>query len=164
MRIASFLSLLLFLTAVAANAADYIKPFVLATTQTADFGQVLAQTRNQLRAANFDLVGEYRPYADAAVVIVSNDQLRQAATRSERGGYGAAMRVAISRVDDRIEVSYSNPIYWANAYRMADNLDTVSRDLAKALGKVEAFGTGEEQLTPDDLRNYPLHLHDGVLR
>ncbi len=154
MKIQAFLSLCLLSMVTAVNAADYIKPFVLAASQGGDFEQVLAQTRDQLRAANFDLVGEYRPYDGTAVVVVSNEQLRQTATRSERGGYGAAMRVALSRVDGGVEISYSNPVYWANAYRLADNLDAVGRDLATALGQAGAFGTGEKQLTAADMRKY----------
>ena len=64
------------------------------------------------------------------------------------------MRVALTEVDDQIQVSYTNPVYWANAYRMDNDLSGVSAKLATALGSGEPFGTGEKELTADDMREY----------
>ena len=150
----SLIILTALLAAPLAGAAEFLRPFI-ATSQTGkDFEQVVSATRERLTAANFDLAGEYRPYDGAAIIVVSNDRLREAAIKSERGAYGAAIRVAVSRVGDEIQVSYNNPVYWANAYRMADDLQAVGHDLAAALGNGQAFGSGDRQLSADDLREY----------
>jgi hypothetical protein len=83
---------------------------------------------------------------------VTNDELRSTAAKSEHGGFGAAMRVAVTRVKDDIQVSYTNPSYLANAYRMSGDLKDTSAKLQAALGKIEEFGA--EGLSPAKLRKY----------
>ncbi|MGB5458030.1 MAG: hypothetical protein WBO18_18940, partial [Gammaproteobacteria bacterium] len=50
--------------------------------------------------------------------------------------------------------AYTNPKYWANAYRMNDNLDGVSSKLASALGAEKQFSSGDKELTPEKMRKY----------
>ncbi len=149
-----FLFVGLFCFAFSGHTADFVKPFVLASTRQAELAQVLESTRAGLVAAGFEIAGEYQPYDGAVVIAVTSDELKKQAIRSERGGYGAVMRVALTAVGDEIEVSYTNPIYWANAYRMADDLGTVSAALSAALGAGGAFGSGFKELTADDMRDY----------
>ncbi len=136
------------------GASDYIKPFVLASSQKAEPTELLQTIRGKLEAAGFSIAGVYQPYPVATVIAITSPALKQHAQGSERGGYGAVMRVALTQVEDEIQVSYTNPVYWANAYRMADNLDGVAANLAGALGSGEPFGSGAKQLTAKDMRKY----------
>ncbi|WJW74396.1 hypothetical protein QVG61_07675 [Thiohalobacter sp. IOR34] len=139
-----------------AMAEVYLKPFTLGYTTSGELEAVVEEVKGKLQAAGFEIAGDYTPYAGAAVIAVSNDSLKKAAASSEFGGYGAAMRVAVTKIGDEIEVSYTNPVYWANAYRLNDLSDAeqVKAALQQALGRQQDFGTGDKQLTAEDLREY----------
>jgi len=138
----------------AAYAADLVKPFVLADSASGDVSSVAASVKEKLSGAGFEVVGSYSPYAGVENIIFTNDELKSTATKSERGGYGAAMRASVTKTDGGIQVTYTNPVYWANAYRLSSNLDGVSASLKSALGMQKQYGTGEKELTADDMRGY----------
>ena len=73
------------------------------------------------------MAGSYSPYPGTAVIGVTSDELRSNAAKSEHGGFGAALRVGVTKVGDQIQVSYTNPPYMANAYRMAGDLNDTRR-------------------------------------
>ena len=133
--------------------ADELKPFVLAYTTQGDVAKVVDEVKGKLTGAGFEIAGAYSPYDDATVLAVTNDALRQAAAKSEFGGYGAAQRVSVTKVNDQVQVAYTNPVYMANAYRMAGDLQSVADRLAQALGREKAFGS-EDGMSADDLRGY----------
>jgi len=136
-----------------AMAADALMPFVLAYKTTGDVSKVAADVKGKLTAGGFQVVGEYSPYAGADIIVVTSDALKAAAAKSERGGYGAAQRVAVTKNGDDVEVTYTNPVYMAAVYRMAGDLADVRAQLEKALGAESDFGT-EKKLTADELRKY----------
>jgi len=148
------LSLLFFaLSAAVAFAQDAVlKPFVLASKGAGDVVQKVEATKAALAKAGFTVAGSYSPYANTTIIGVTNDELRSTAAKSERGGYGAAMRVAVVKVKDEVQVSYTNPPYWANVYRMGGDLKDTAAKLQAALGKVEEFGA--KGLTAEQLRKY----------
>ena len=129
------------------------KPFVLASKGAGTIAEKTDQTKAALIAGGFTVVGDYSPYAGAEILIVTNDELKKNAAESEHGGFGAIQRVAITKVNDEIQVSYTNPVYMANAYRMKGDLSDVSAKLAAALGKVEEFGSARG-MTASQLRKY----------
>jgi len=129
-----------------------LKPHVLASKQTGQYKTVVSDTRKALKKAGFELAGEYSPYKDVTIFIVTNDVMKKNAAASKHGGYGAAQRVAVSKVGNEIQVVYTNPIYMANVYRMKDNLSAIKKQLASALGKVKDFGA--DGITAADLREY----------
>lgn len=146
-------ALALALSAALAFAQDAVqKPFVLASRGPGDLAQKLEATKAALAKAGFTVAGSYSPYAGATVIGVTNDELRSTAAKSELGGFGAAMRVALSKVKDEVQVSYTNPAYLANAYRMAGDLKDTAAKLQAALGRIEEFGAAG--LTPAKLRKY----------
>ena len=148
-------TLLTLTTAAPLQAAEDVKPFVLAAkTAGGDFSSIVSGTREKLQTAGFEIIGQYSPYADAEVIIFTNDFLRKTATQSERGGYGAAMRASVTSIEGMIELVYTNPIYWANAYRMNNNLDTVSARLKSSLGFEQQFGTGDKTYSASKMRKY----------
>jgi len=114
---------------------------------------ITVDVKQKLSAAGFEVVGEYSPYATAHIIVVTNDGLKMNAAKSEHGGYGAGQRVSITQVDDEVQVAYTNPVYWANAYRMEGDLSAVAAQLEKVLGKVEDFGS-KKGLTAKKLRKY----------
>ena len=129
-----------------------LKPFVLGSKGAGDVAQKVEATKAALTKAGFTVAGSYSPYANTTIIGVTNDELRSTAAKSEHGGYGAAMRVAVVKVKDEVQVSYTNPPYWANVYRMNGDLKDTAAKLQAALGKVEEFGA--EGLTVAKLRKY----------
>ena len=129
-----------------------LKPFVLASKGPGDLATKTSAATAALTANGFTIVGTYSPYPAANILIVTSDELKKNASESEHGGYGAAQRVAITKVKSDIQISYTNPVYMANVYRMKGDLQDVAGKLEKALGKVEEFGA--KGLTAKKLRKY----------
>lgn len=129
-----------------------LKPFVLGTTPAGDMEQVVGSVKGALKAQGFEEAGSVMPYPGATIVIVTSPELKAVAAKSERGGFGAALRVAVTDVKGKLQVSYTNPVYMANAYRMAADLKDVAAKMEAALGKGEAFGANG--LTAAKLRKY----------
>ena len=145
--------LILFCSGNAMAADDVIlKPFVLASKSEGTVAGKVAQVKTALTTAGFSIVGEYAPYAGADIVIVTNDELKKNAAASEFGGYGAVQRVSVTEVGKEVQVSYTNPVYMANVYRMQGDLSNVAATLEKALGKVEEFGA--QGMTAKKARKY----------
>ncbi len=146
----------LILCATTATALAAEKPFVLAYKSSSGMDATAAEVKSKIAGAGFEIAGSYTPYAGAMVIAITNDNLKKAAASSEFGGYAAAQRVTLTEVDGAIQVSYTNPVYYGNAYRLNDNasLTATASALESALGKMEIFGTGEKELSTDDMRKF----------
>ena len=129
-----------------------LKPFVLGTTPADSMEQAVAAVKDALKAQGFEEAGSYSPYAVATIIVVTSPELRAAAAKSEHGGFAAAQRVAVTDVKGKLQVSYTNPVYMANVYRMAEDLKGVAAKLETALGKGEEFGS--KGRTAKKLRKY----------
>jgi len=129
-----------------------LKPFVLGSRGPGTAAEKAAVVKSALAAQGFTIAGEYTPYPDAIVIVITNDELKSNAAKSELGGFGAAVRVSVTRVKNEVQVAYTNPVYMANAYRMKEDLSGVAAKLAAALGKQEEFGA--KGLTAKKLRSY----------
>ena len=81
-------TLLSLTTAVPLQAAEDVKPFVLASNIAGgDLSSTIADTRNKLQSAGFEIIGQYSPYQNAEIIVFTNDFLKTATTKSERGGW-----------------------------------------------------------------------------
>ena len=141
------------LSAGSALANDVLMPFVFAGNQSGDVASVAADVKSKLKGAGFEIVGEYSPYAGANIIIVTSEAQKAHAAKSEFGAYGAISRVAITQNGDNVEVSYTNPVYMAAAYRMATDMADIRAKLEDALGAEMDYGS-EKNLTAEDLREY----------
>lgn len=133
-------------------AADALKPFELVSLSPGEMGAVVANTKGKLEAGGFRLLGEYSPYENAHVIAVTSDDLLSIAGKSEHGGYGAVIRVSVTKNGDAIEVAYSNPTYWASAYRMHE-VSAVAKKMASTMGSAQPFGSNDG-LTAAELKKY----------
>jgi uncharacterized protein (DUF302 family) len=147
------ISLLVILIASVVHADDtLLKPFVLGSRGPGSVAEKVAGVKTALTTRGFSIAGEYSPYPEATIIVATNDELKSNAAKSEHGGFGAAVRVSVTKVKNEIQVAYTNPVYMANAYRMQGDLASVAAKLAAALGKVEEFGA--KGLTAKKLRSY----------
>lgn len=136
-----------------ANADVKLKPFVLASMESAKKTEVVDATIKKLTAGGFDIVGYYSPYDTVTIIGVTNDALKSAAAQTRFGAFGAVQRVTVTQGKDGIQVGYTNPVYYGNAYRMKADMSVVADQLAKALGKQEDYGSKKGK-TAKKLNNY----------
>lgn len=152
-----------------AHAGDLLKPYTLAYTSNADMATTVAEVKGKLTAAGFEIVGTYSPHPSATVLAVTSDALKKAAASGDHGGYFAAMRVTVTQpfekgADDKVaakagplQVAYTNPAYWAAAYRLANDGMAIQATLESTLGKNGAYGSFNKYangISADDLRKY----------
>jgi hypothetical protein len=149
----SLLAVLWLVSSSMAWADDFLlKPFVLASKSVGPLADKVESTKSALSAQGFTIAGSYTPYPDAMVIVVTNNELLANAAQSEHGGFGAMQRVAVVGKKGEIQVSYTNPLYLAHAYRMKGDLRGVADRLAAALGHIEEFGA--KGLSAKQLRKY----------
>ncbi len=136
-----------------ANAASEMKPFILGSTGTGAVADKVADVKKSLTDNGFEVVGEYSPYESAHIIVVTNGTLKKAAGSHERGGYAAGQRVAITKVGDQLQITYTNPVYMAAAYHVKGDLSSVANSLKTALGSMQEYGPAEG-LSAEDIAGY----------
>ena len=149
----ALLASLMFLGLGKAMADDAIlKPFILGSKGAGTVAEKVDAAKTALAANGFTVVGTYSPYGDATILVVTSEALKSNAAQSEHGGFGAIQRIAVTKAKNEIQVSYTNPVYMANVYRMKSDLHDVAAKLQTALGKVEEFGA--KGMTASEARKY----------
>jgi len=133
--------------------ADRLKPFVLAERSTLAFDDAVVATRQKLATAPFEVVGDFSPYENAHVFVLTSAALQTAAQKSEYGQFGAIARVAVTQADEEVQIAFVNPNYIANAYRMKEELTDIRDALEATLGSAEDFGS-KRGLKTKKLRKY----------
>lgn len=143
-----------------------LKPYILAGVAD-DMSSAKTEAKAGLELAGFDVVGEYMPADDANrwVMVVSHPELDKA-VKSVGGltGFAATLRVGITKETDGVNISYTNPAYWGNAYFRDDypkveaNYTALGNQFKSALGSIGIvrevpFGS-EKGVERDDLRKY----------
>jgi len=148
----AILSLAILSAPMASWAADYM-PFVLSGIEAGTVAEATEKAKAALQAKGFELVGEYSPINNTQVLVVTNNTLKTIAASSENGGFGAMERVSITQKNGQVQVSYTNPTYKWNAYRMKGDITSVQAAMTEALGAKKEFGSNKP-LSADDLREY----------
>lgn len=137
---------------VRAHGEELLKPFLAAPDQHGDIRTLGDQFRKKLGEAGFTVVGDYVPYGKTRVLALTSDTLKKTAAKSERGAYGAVMRVSLVDTGTAVQVACTNPAYLAAAYRLRDTLEKVGEALEKAVGCKEPFGANG--MSAKELANY----------
>ena len=148
------------------SAQDH-KPYILAATSEASHSEVSVIVKNKLTESGLSVIGEYSPAKDSnrKVLIVTSDELKNA-VKSIGGltGFASALRVAITSEIGKINISYTNPVYWGNAYfgddyhKVQSNYVAVTKKIQTALAKVGEtknlpFGS-DKGISDKNLRKY----------
>ena len=135
------LGLLLFCNSAYLQATENLKPYILASQSKSTLSDKIATVKTALTKQGFEIAGEYSPYEKTDILIVTNDTAKKLAGQSPLGGYGVAQRVALTAVADEVQVSYTNPLWMSQVYRMEADLSPIASGLKTALGATEAFGS-----------------------
>lgn len=144
---------ILSVASLAVQAAGEIKPFILGSSSSGEVADKIDNVKKALQDNGFEIAGDYSPYANAHIIVVTNGTLKKAAASHDRAGYIAAQRVSITKVDGKVQIAYTNPDYMGAAYRVKADLSSVGNALKAALGSVQQFGP-DEGLSKDDLNEY----------
>ncbi len=134
------------------GAATY-KPFILAESTQQSLTDATNTVSKKLKQAGFSIVGQYSPYKNTTILVITNDALKSIAGQSELGSFGVAQRVSLTQINDEVQISFTNPIYMAHVYRMTEDLSSIESQLSSALGNQKAYGP-ETGLAKADLRSY----------
>jgi hypothetical protein len=157
MKFLTSLSLLL-LTAMfsLSLAADdtYYKPFIVASSGPGTLADETEATMAKLDDAGFELVGNYSPVDGTNILVVTNDELKQVASVSDRGGYAAGQRVSITETDGNVEISFMNPVYIQYGYRLKGDMQPIYDALVESLGQTDACGAAGKKMTAKKLGKY----------
>ena len=145
---------LLLLSSVANAEQPWLKPYNMASQNSGSMEEVAKSTASALSSGGFTVVGTLQPYAGATVIAVTNDALKKAAAKTDFGGYGAVIRVAVTKVGDKIQVSYVNPAWMAASFRMKSDLSAVNKQLASALGGGTPYGAENPGWKADQLDEF----------
>jgi len=132
----------------------YYKPFIVASAAPGTLAEVTENTLEALDDADFEVVGQYSPVDGTNIIVVTSDALKQVASVSDRGGYAAGQRVAISEAGDNIEVSFMNPIYIQYGYRLKGDMKPVYDTLVESLGQTDACGAAGKKMSSKKLGKY----------
>jgi hypothetical protein len=77
------------------------KPYYLVSTELSDYQSAVSNVREKITASSFELLGEYSPIDDRTIFAITNDKLLNVASQTDFGGYGAVIRVAITKNEGR---------------------------------------------------------------
>lgn len=161
------LVLVLALMGMTPPAEKKLKPYIHGANSSLDMSQTKAKVSASLKAQGFAIIGQYKPANDAGryIYIISSPELTNAAkTVGGLSSIAATMRVGLTKEGSQIQVSYTNPYYWGNAYYQ-DNYSKVESSLASAFKKLNLamkgsgtyvgkyFGS-KEGVALSDLREY----------
>lgn len=126
-----------------AEEQPWLKPYLLTSNANGTVAGQLETTTSALKTAGMEVVGTYQPYPGVAIIAVTNDNLKAVAGQTERGGYGAVVRVAITQSGDKVQVSHVNPEWMKASFRMKGDLSATAKQLASALGQGKPYGAEE---------------------
>jgi hypothetical protein len=161
-----FSSLLVLATISFAN-AQTLKPYILGSVFNGSMDDAKTSVKSGLEDAGFTVIGEYMPINDATrwLMVVSHPALDNAVkTVGGLTGFASTLRLALTKESNIINISYTNPTYWGNAY-FRDDFTKVSNDYTKirnafkqavkGIGSAKGSSFGSEKgVALDDLRKY----------
>ena len=144
-----------------------LKPYTIGAMASGSITEVGDMVMQKLKAYDIQVLGAYNPINDPDRLIISftsSDIKNASAKVGGLTGFALAWRVALTKEDDGIVISYNTPEYWGNAYftkdfKKVENLySSFSKNIADALaecgtGGGEQFGS-EDGLEPGRLQRY----------
>jgi hypothetical protein len=150
-----------------ASSSQALFPYTLGAVSRIGLEETAVMVRAELEENGFRIAGEYSPASDTGrrVIVITSDELLQAAAESGGlTGFAAALRIGLTFRSGNVQISYTTPGYWLNAY-YRDDYEKVESILEPVSGRLEQVmqesgnyrGTGfgsEEGLKAGELRSY----------
>lgn len=133
---------------------ESFKPFIVAYSGEATLADKTSEVMAALTSAGFEIAGQYTPMPGTNIIVVSNDELKQIASQTANGGYGAAQRISVSEAGDHVEVAFVNPLYIQHAYRLGGSMQGIYEQLSNTLGNTATCGAGNKTMTARKLKKF----------
>lgn len=167
MRRFSQLTLVLLLLLNSTIMGQQLKPYIMGAQSTESLETVKENTNQALIDAGFTILGQYQPAIDETrwvMVVTAPDLTAAIQDFGELTGFAATLRVGLTQNGDKVNISYTNPIYLGNAYFQKNYSDIEAHFIAvdqmlvtamAGLGTVknEPFGV-EEGMSAKDVGRY----------
>jgi uncharacterized protein (DUF302 family) len=147
--------------------AQIYRPYTSGTYATGTVDEITATVKQNLKANGIQILGEYTPANDPnrRIVAFSSPELKSAVKKvGGLTGFAAVLRVAITKENESIIVSYNTPFYWGNAYFRKDynkvenlyiKLSDKLQSAMEAMGGSASTQFGSKNgKSPKDLQNY----------
>lgn len=147
--------------------AQTLSPYILGATSSKSVNELKSIVSNALSAQELKVVGSYMPAADKnrLVLVVSHTELTKAVQKlGGLSGFALTLRVGITREGTITNITYTNPVYWGNAYFRGDfagvsaNYKVVANALTQAMKTIGTYkGTpfgSKKGIDADDLHKY----------
>ena len=118
--------------------AQNLKPYILAATSDAPLEEISEVVKTNLTESGLEVIGDYSPANDSnrkVFVITSSDLKNAVTTIGGLAGFASALRIGLTSENDIINISYTNPIYWGNAY-FGDNYEKVQQHYISVTEKI----------------------------
>jgi len=144
-----------------------LKPYIMAGYEKGDLSQSVLKIETLLKDNQFEILGKYSPMKDKnRVVIIATHELLKEPIKKIGGltAFASVIRFGLYLNNNRIEISYMNPIYWGNAYfrkKYPDNesyflkLKNILLNISKKLNTFKNYQFGSKKgLTVKKLRKY----------
>jgi hypothetical protein len=147
------LFLFLSLLSLSSYAKEKFKPFVLAEITTISMHEAQSKIKKLIKQSSFFIVKEYSPYKNAYIYIITSNELKFLAAKTTYGGFAAPQRLSLTKIDHKIQIAFTNPVYMQHAYRMEDiNMQPILDQMTQAFGFEKFFGG--DGLTARKLKRY----------
>ena len=161
------LGILIALFSVSTVFGQTIKPYILASTASVKIKDLVNEVKTNLETNGFKVIGEYMPATDASrwVMVVAHPELDKAVqTVGGLTGFAATLRVGLTEETDGVNITYTNPLYWGNAYfrenfsKVSKNYDAIDAAFKASFSSIDqvigtSFGS-EKGESIEDLRKY----------
>ncbi len=158
---------LLFLLPLLLVSAQNLKPYIVGFETTESISAIKDNVEKQLEANGINVVGQYQPANDKNryIFVISSTDLEAAVKKvGALTGFAATLRVGLTVENGKTLVSYTNPVYWGNAYFRSDyekvsgNYNSLNAHLEaamKGLGTFKNMPYGSKKgLTASELKKY----------
>ncbi|NQV16499.1 hypothetical protein HQ531_13640 [bacterium] len=151
--------ILLLISVVSFSLGQGLKPYILGAQSSESLDVVKEMTRLNLQEAGFSILGEYQPAADETrwIFIVNSPEMIEAVKSvGELTGFAAAIRVGLTSENEKVNISYVNPIYLGNAY-FQKNYPDVEQNFLDVSSKLSA-----SMAELGDVKNEPFGALEGL--
>ena len=120
------------------NAEKY-DPYILGAVSDLSMEESIELLKGSIIENDLDLVGEYRPAEDTdryVLIVTSQEILQAVAKKGGLRGFAAAWRIGLTKENEFINISYTNPWYFGYAY-LQDDFDDLSYEIAVLREKLQ---------------------------
>ena len=147
--------------------AQNLKPYILGFESDKSVNVLAKEIKAKMATNSLRVIGEYQPANDnnRYILVFTSSDLQSAVKKiGNLSGFAATLRVSITAESGKTKVTYTNPIYWGNAYfqnnfvNVSSNYNNLNQQLVatmKASGNFVGTPFGSEKgMSAKDLQGY----------